>query len=215
MRLNAVIICDDSESNDLSPLFSNLMCETSKALCAYKKANDIDLALANLTHEKVDAQSLSEHLSNVNQNAFLCYVYSHGDCDKVLMDGETIVSTTSNQYLFSNALIYTFSCSNGGELADVLIDNGAKLFVGYTDNAWFTVGCENDYTERIAMTFVNSFLNGNNAQKAFDDLKESYNSVIFDDSLNDPILKGNLRKNRDCLTLKGDGKLRISDVELN
>ncbi|MCQ2270367.1 MAG: hypothetical protein MJZ52_03955 [Bacteroidales bacterium] len=215
MRLNAVIICDDSESNDLKPLFSNLMRETSNALCAYKDANNIDLTLENLTHERVDVQSLSERLSNVNQNDFLCYVYSHGECDKVQMDGETIVSTTTNQYLFSNALIYTFSCSNGSELADVLIDNGAKLFVGYTDNAWFTIGCENEYTERIAMTFVNSFLNGNNAQKAFEDLKESYNNVIFDDSLKDPILKGNLRKNRDCLTLKGDGNLRISDVKLN
>lgn len=215
MRLNAVIICDDSESNDLKPLFSNLMCETSQALCAYKEANNIDLTLANLTHEIVDVKSLSERLSSVNQNAFLCYVYSHGDCDKVLMDGESIVSTTLNQYVFTNAVIYTFSCCNGGELADALIGNGAKLFVGYTDDAWFTTECENDFTGKIAMRFVNSFLEGNDAQQAFEDLKDAYNSVIFDDSFNDPILKGNLRKNRECLTLKGDGKLKITDVLLN
>ncbi len=215
MKLNAVIVCDDSENNnDMKLLFANLMRETSKSLSSYKDANDIVLNLVNLTHDKVDAQSLSGHLSIVNQNAFLCHIYAHGDYEKIRMNDEVMVSSTLNPYSFSNALVYTFSCRNGRELADVLISNGTQLFVGYTDDAWFTTGCENNYIERIAMTFVDSFLNGSNAQKAFEKLKDAYNNVIFDDSLNDPILKGNLRKNRECLILKGNGKLTIADVIL-
>ena len=99
---------------------------------------------------------------------------------------------------------------NGGSLADVLIDNNAKVFVGYTSNANCPYGLDN-VTCNIAMSFVSSFLSGKTIKDAVDDLKMSYEEAIFNEEL-EPFQRSRLQENRDGITIKGDGTLTVEDM---
>jgi hypothetical protein len=126
------------------------------------------------------------------------------------MNGEDIVNTTENHYVFSNALIYTFSCMNGGTLADVMINNNVKTFVGYSGNANCPYGID-DVTCGIVMSFVSSLLDGKSISNAVDDLKSSYENAIFDGDL-EPFQRSWFQENLDGIVIKGNGNLTIDDL---
>ena len=106
-------------------------------------------------------------------------------------------------------MVYTFSCYNGNELADTLLVNKAKLFVGYKGKAICPYGLE-EYTGRVVLSFISAFLGGKNAKDSFDSLYDDYTKLLRDNSL-DPFQKSYYQANWDNLVLKGNENLTLKD----
>lgn len=213
MKLNSVIIADDSESCNISELCVLLKDSTKQLLNDFRLSQEnMDLACYEYLSGSVNKHNLSDKMAIVNNRCFLCFWYGHGNNDSFVIDNEPIVTTTENHYVFSNALVYTFSCLNGGALADVLIENSAKAFVGYDGDANCPLGID-DVTTSISMSFLSSFLSGKTANEAKDDLEEAYNKAIFDETL-EPFHRHSFQKNRDNIVLKGNGNLCITELFL-
>lgn len=210
MKLNAVIIVDDVAEN-IGELCVMLKDSTQQLLEQFGcKKTGIQINNATYCHDAVNKLNLSEKIAVVNSNGFLCCWYGHGTETAFCMSDEDIVTTLDNHYVFSNALIYTFSCMNGGTLADVLIENNAKAFVGYSGNANCPYGID-DVTNGIAMSFLSSFLDGKMLNDAVDDLKSSYEDAVFNKEL-EPFQRLWYQENRDNVVLKGDSNLTINDL---
>lgn len=211
MKLNSIIFADDSESCDIAILFVMMKDATTQLLEQYATSHE-DIEVDNHTYmsDVTTKQSLSEKMSLVNSDSFMCFWYGHGKADRLRIDNEDVVTTTDNYYVFSNALIYTFSCLNGNDLADVLVANKAKAFVGYTGHANCPYGID-DVTTKIVMSFISSFLLGKTVNEAKADLELSYDSAVYDESL-DAFQRNLFQKNRDNLIVKGDGSIKINDM---
>lgn len=210
MRLNAIVIADDVAENigELCVMLKNSACQLLEQFDRTK--DDVIVQSAVYCHDTVNRQTLSEKLSLVNSKSFLCCWFGHGTDESFCMNDENIVTTIDNHYIFSNALIYTFSCLNGGTLADVLLSNNTKAFVGYNGNANCPYGID-DVTCGIAMSFLSSFLGGNTISNAVDDLKTAYEDAVFNKEL-EPFQRSCFQENRDNITLKGDGSLTIDNI---
>ena len=211
MKLNSVILADDSESCDIANLFVMMKDSTIQLLEQYTTSHE-DIEVENHTYmsDTITKQNLSEKMSLVNSDSFLCCWYGHGKADSFRIGIEDVVTTTENYYVFSNALIYTFSCLNGNDLADALVANKAKAFVGYTNKANCPYGID-DITTEIVMSFISSFLSGKTVNESKADLELSYDNAIYDDSL-EPFQRQCFHKNRDNLIIKGNGSLTIYDL---
>lgn len=211
MKLNSVILADDSESCDIAD-FCVLLKNSTIQILEQHVCSDGNIELNNKVclADSITKQNLSDELSLVNSDNFMCFWYGHGKTDSFYINNEPIITTTDNHYIFSNALIYTFSCLNGGELADVLIENNAKAFVGYTNYANCPYGLD-DITSDIVMSFVNSFFNGKTVNEANADLLVAYERAIYNEEL-EPFQRARYQENRDNLIIKGDGNLCINDL---
>lgn len=211
MKLNSVILADDSESCDIAELFVMMKNSTIQLLEQYTVAHE-DIVSVNNTYlsDSITKQNLSEKMSLVNSEPFLCFWYGHGKADSFRIADEDVVTTTENYYVFSNALIYTFSCLNGKDLADVIMANKAKAFVGYTDYANCPYGID-DVTTEIVMSFISAFLSGKTVNESKADLELSYDNAIYNESL-DAFQRQLFQTNRDNLVVKGDGSLVINNI---
>jgi len=211
MKLNSVILADDSESCDIAELFVMMKNSTIQLLEQYTVAHE-DIVSVNNTYlsDSITKQNLSEKMSLVNSEPFLSFWYGHGKADSFRIADEDVVTTTENYYVFSNALIYTFSCLNGKDLADVIMANKAKAFVGYTDYANCPYGID-DVTNEIVMSFISAFLSGKTVNESKADLELSYDNAIYNESL-DVLQRQLFQTNRDNLVVKGDGSLVINDI---
>lgn len=211
MKLNSVILADDSESCDIANLFVMIKDSTIQLLEQYVSSHK-DLVTENhiCMSESITKQNLSERLSLVNGDSFMCFWYGHGKSDSFRIGSEDVVTTTENYYVFSNALIYTFSCLNGNDLADTLVTNKVKTFVGYTSYANCPYGID-DVTTQIVMSFISSFLSGKTVNESKADLELSYDNAIYDDSL-DPFQRQLFQTNRDNLIVKGNGLIKVNDM---
>lgn len=211
MKLNSVILADDSESCDIAELFVMMKLSTIQLLEQYTVAHE-DIVSVNNTYlsDSITKQNLSERMSLVNSEPFLCFWYGHGKADSFRIADEDVVTTTENYYVFSNALIYTFSCLNGKDLADVIMANNAKAFVGYTDYANCPYGID-DVTTEIVTSFISAFLSGKTVNESKADLELSYDNAIYNESL-DVLQRQLFQTNRDNLVVKGDGSLVINNI---
>ena len=206
MKLNSIILADDSDSDLFVMLKDATLLLLDDFACTQ---TNIEVASNAYMSDAVSKHTLSEKLSVVNNDSFLCFWYGHGKYDCFKIGDEQIVTTTENHYIFTNAMIYTFSCLNGGELADTLISNYTKAFVGYSDSAYCPCGID-DVTCRVAMTFLSSLLGGKSIIDSVEDLKSAYEDTMFEDGL-DPFQAESFQRNRDNIVLKGNGTLTIKD----
>lgn len=213
MNLTSIVIADESSNCDIADLFTILKTKTMSLLDDYKKSSP-DFCLHNneIKSDSVTKTNLSEFLSAINKDKFLCFWYGHGKEEALLIDNEEIVTSTENYYLFSNALIYTFSCFNGKTLADILIENKTIAFVGYTASANCPYNLD-DITCDIVMSFIASFLSGKTVRASLTDLKEAYGKAIYDDSI-EPFQRAWFQENRDALVVKGNGNITINDMQI-
>lgn len=164
--------------------------------------------------DDVTAGNIGDLLSKVNQQGFLFLGFVHGTPDSMVINGaERFVSTTSNYYLFTNSFIYTFSCYNGTELADILLMNGASVFWGYSKQVWVCHAYHDEF-KKAALTGYCHFLNGDSASIAYDRMIDDMNVQIDAMYETDMIVASTLLENRDALVLKGNKELTISDLVL-
>lgn len=214
MKLKSVIIADNSESCDIADLFVQLKNSTTLLLEQHNAShNDTDVETKVYLSDSISRQNVSEMMALVNNDGFMCFWYGHGEKDSFKMDNEAMVTTTENYYVFSNALIYTFSCLNGNELADALVANKAKAFVGYTGYANCPYGIDN-VTAEIVMSFISAFLGGKTVSEAKADLEDAYTRAIHDDSI-EPFQRQLFQSNRDSLVVKGNGNICLRDMVID
>ena len=96
-------------------------------------------------------------------------------------------------------------------MADVLIINGVKAFVGYTEQIQCPLGMD-DITSQLVNTFLVSFIQkGKKVKDAVQDLRTAYDKAVYDESL-DVFTRGYYQTNRDALVLKGNGELTLEDM---
>ena len=215
MKLNAVILADDSVECDIRELCILLRETTSRLLEQYQQAHaNVNVDNKILSSDLITTNNLADNLSAINLKNFISFWFGHGEKDKFKIANDAIVTTTVNHYVFSNALIYTFSCFNGQELADVLIANKAIAFVGYDKEAQCPLGID-DITSEIAQTFIVSFMiEGKQVKEAVSDLKKAYDDAVYNEKI-DAFRRGYFQTNRDALVLKGDGDLTINDFVIS
>lgn len=212
MKLNSIILADDSKDCDIRDLCVSLREKALNTIQQYEELHtDVECQCIAPYSNMVNKHTLSEMLSLINSNSFISFWYGHGKSAKFTLANEDIITQTENYYIFSNALVYTFSCSNGKDLADTLIANGVKAFVGYTEEIQCPLGMD-DVTSRIANIFVVAFIqDGKKVKDAMLDLKDAYNKAVYDESL-DVFTRGYYQTNRDALVLKGDGELTLKEL---
>jgi len=207
-KVNSVILVDKSDEK-LGELFSDLKNATDFELRKFAKDNHIVCQTMTLG-SACDKYSIVDSLSKVNERPFLFFVYAHGREDAIVVEGECVISSNENYYVLSNAVVYTLSCYNGGELADMLLDNKLRLFVGYRGKANCPYGMD-DRTLSIGLSFVIAFLEGKTASESFDVLYDSYTKSVRDTAL-DPFQRAAYQESRDALVMKGDGNIQIKDL---
>lgn len=105
--------------------------------------------------------------------------------------------------MLSNAVVYTFSCKAGVELADILLANGTKVFWGYTDSVWYHPDYDEDFADFALMGLI-CVLNGEDWKSVLDRTKLEMNKKIdeWSERPETAIAASLLRRNRDAHVLK-------------
>ena len=209
MKLNSVIIADDKDEK-LGVFFHLLEIKTTEMLNQFIAGEGNELDSKVLHSDDIDAVSISGKFAVVNNNQFLCFCYVHGNKDGMFVDNHSFLSTSVNYYILSNAFVYTFSCENGDKLADKLIENQVRTFIGYKNEAWCPVDCD-DITSNIAVVGLKSFLSGKTAKEAYEDLKLAYNKPIYNKE-KEALARHFYKLNREALVIKGDEALTVNGM---
>jgi hypothetical protein len=98
-----------------------------------KKKN---FTVLDLKNERARRKSLESMLEK--QDPGLVFLNGHGSKKAVAgQDDEILVCPGVNENIFNNKIIYSLSCSSGKELGPVLVENGAKSFIGYQEDFIF------------------------------------------------------------------------------
>jgi len=124
-----VIIAYDKSNSFFSDLAINLRIALNSNSIPFIELTDVNLTSVMI---KTEIEQSPENIMFV--------AYSHGLNDRLCSNENcnSFYVSTSNTNLFNTTeLFYTFSCYSGNELADSLIKNGCKSFIGYDDKAYF------------------------------------------------------------------------------
>lgn len=201
---NAVVVYDD---NDLE--LGDFFCSCVDSLDTLFEGANINPI--KLDSNNVNASNLCSYISPVNEQNFFFLGFVHGTSESMLIGGtEHIVSLTNNYYLFSNAFIYAFSCYNGTELADALLDNNALVFWGYSNKAWVIYDYVSQFKE-CALAGYKYFLEGSTIEEAYQLMIADINEQIDILYTENFFAASMFMRNRDALVVKGRLELTIAD----
>lgn len=204
--INTVIVCD-KDDKELGDFFS--LCKDHVITTQQHQAK-----IKELYSDDVDVANFSDHLSDINQSNFLFFGFVHGSSTFMTMNGyDHFLSTSNNYYTLSNAFVYAFSCYNGMDLADKLLENNVHTYWGYLDKAWVCYDFIEDFKD-CALSGFDSFALGNTIECAENMMIEKMNGKI-DDIYNVNMFAASLlMKNRDAMIIKGNKQLTIGDFSI-
>ncbi|MEA5258481.1 hypothetical protein VB264_11865 [Arcicella aquatica] len=140
-------------------------------------------------------------LAKYEEIPFIFIAYSHGTNVSLISD-EEYLGISSNLKPFSNSFIYTFSCSSGHTLGNHLIQNGARVFIGYNKEIHIITTYQQIFAE-CANEGMKHFLSGDNIKLAFQKMKERHNQEIDNIYSKNSLVASTIRKNRDALIMRG------------
>lgn len=202
--INTVIVCD-KDDKELGDFFS---------LCKYhaiKTSQQHKVTIKELHSEDIDVVNFSNHLLDINQANFLFFSFVHGSCTSMTINGhDHFLSTSNNYYTLSNAFIYAFSCYNGMDLADKLLENKAHVYWGYLNKAWVCYDFIDEF-EVCALSGFDFFALGNTIENAESMMIARINEEIDEISGINMFAASLLMKNRDAMIIKGDKQMTIND----
>lgn len=201
---NAVVVYDN---NDLE--LGDFFCSCVDSLDELFEKSGINPI--KLGSSEVNTSNLCSYISPINEQKFFFLGFVHGTHDSMLI-GETehFVSLTNNYYLFSNAFIYAFSCYNGADLADTLLENKALVFLGYSDKAWVIYDYIDEFKE-CALSGYRHFLNGATIEASHQLMIKDMNEQIDALYEEDFFVASMFMRNRDALIVKGNMELTIDN----
>lgn len=205
--INTVIVCD-KDDKELGDFFS---------LCRYhviRTTQQHKTAIKELHSDDIDVANFSNHLSDVNQSNFLFFGFVHGSSTAMTMNGyDQFLSTSNNYYTLTNAFVYAFSCYNGMDLADKLLENNVHTYWGYLDKAWVCYNFMEDFKD-CALSGFDSFASGNTIAHAENMMTDKTNSKIDELYGVNMFAASLLMKNRDAMVVKGNKQMTIHDFSL-
>lgn len=163
-----------------------------------------------ITPPNMGNQQLLQHLPTCQ----VCFIANHGDTKSIAGSNGDIVSTSTDNTLFSGKLLYAVSCSCAKELKDSLTKVGLRSFWGYDNELKLWYGYP-QYA-RCCMAGIKSLMDGNTIREAKADMLEQYNNDIAElETLypDNPILSALLLDNREALVICGDDELKLADLK--
>jgi hypothetical protein len=143
----------------------------------------------------------------------VCFIANHGDSNSIAGCNGDVVSTNTDNVLFSGKLLYSVSCLCARRLKDALISQGLLSFWGYNNalKVWY------GYPQyaRCCMAGIKSLMDGKTVKEAKEDMLSQYNADIEEletQNPDNPFLSAELLDNREALVICGDDKLTLADL---
>lgn len=202
--INALIVCD-SEDEKLGDFFC--LCKDHTIYLSQKL-----MPAPNIreTHN-IDVDTISNYVSDINLSNFLFFGFVHGSRESMCINGGVeFLNVTTNHYLLSNAFVYAFSCYNGCELADTLLNYNAHIYWGYSDKAWVCHDFIEDFKE-CALSGYSHFIEGCTIAESEIKMIADMNTKIDELYSISMFAAATLMKNRDAMIVKGRKELTIED----
>ncbi|MEM1590246.1 MAG: hypothetical protein QW175_07500 [Candidatus Bathyarchaeia archaeon] len=139
--------------------------------------------------------------------------FSHGtDVSLISQDGTPALDIGTAVWM-NNKIVYLFACRCGKELAQALIDNGAKAVLAFDDIVYLILDENGNVVDGYAETCLvvpELVAEGLSVRECYDKAVETYNKWIEHYENNGETLIADLfRWNRDHFVLKGSGESRI------
>lgn len=205
--INALIVCD-KDDDKLGDFFC--LCKNHTIYLSQKLKPSLNI---RETHD-IDVDNMGRYVSDINLSNFLFFGFVHGSRECMYINSNIeFINATTNYYLLSNAFVYAFSCYNGSELADILINNSVHTYWGYSNKAWVCHDFMEDFKE-CALSGYSHFIEGCSVAEAEMKMIADMNNKI-DKLYNVNILAATLlMENRDAMVVKGRKDLTISDFRI-
>jgi len=204
------ILAYDNQDIDLGDFFEK---------CALMTMNSIN---SNFNVTEINSRCLNEltiqiKTEIINTKPFLFISFTHGSEIELLKGGTTpFISDTLNSSCLRNSFAYCFACYSGNKLGALLVENGAKTFVGYNGELKIQkfFGAF-EYFIVCATSGIVSFLLGESINNAVDKMKEKYTECVDLFYQKDMVIASWFMEHRDAIVLLGDSKLSMFDLYNN
>jgi hypothetical protein len=191
-----VILAYDEDNNTLGQYFAYCYSDISQYF------DGLQHGIVEIKGRILNSAYIDLELAKYEEIPFIFIAYSHGTNVSLISD-EEYLGISSNLKPFSNSFIYTFSCSSGHTLGDHLIQNGARVFIGYKTEIHIITTYQQIFAE-CANEGMKHFLNGDNIKLAFQKMKERHNQEIDNIYSKNALVASTIRKNRDALIMRGE-----------
>lgn len=170
--------------------------------------------LIEIFGERLNMANIDLQLQKANQTGYIFAAYSHGKPSSLVCRNVTYLESGLNSSFCINGLIYSNACSIGQILGKQIVEDGAKAFVGYNEDAEAILA---ESFRRASIRCDNYalilFLNGYPLKVAVEKAKAFYSKMIDKTYKVNPLIAASLVKNRDALVLIGDEELTIDFCE--
>lgn len=153
----------------------------------------------------------------VENKPFIFIAYTHGNEKALISQGSQYVYG-ENAHVFNGSLMYSMACLTGKTLGGLLIENGCRSFIGYTESSMAFLGeGYKEITIKCELSGLNCFFNsGLTIKESFVKMKSYYEYQIDQLSLcADVLARANLVANSEALILLGDPNVKASDFDVD
>lgn len=194
--MRTIIAFDDHINNNNKYLFQN--CSDNARQISVER---------HITHTLVDSSRLNkDDVYNIVQEQgeedFLFAAFSHGGENTLVCTDieEPYISCEINSNIFQGKIVYTYACCAGKRLGSALINNGAKAFIGYTEEVWTSLRSPEAFAD-CATYGINAILDGRNLNECIEEMKRKYTREYDNILASDPLGAGYLLESREALVL--------------
>lgn len=195
--MHTIIAFDDHVNNGHKRLFQDCS-DNARQISVNKNIQHTLISSSELTKDYI-----SSIVDQQGDEDFLFVAFSHGGDDELVCTNvnEPYISSDINTAIFGDKIVYTYACNAGSKLGNALVNNGAKAFVGYTEEVWATY----DIFEAVADCAthgINVILDGRSLEECINEMKGKYTSEYTKALENgDLIGAGYLLESREALVL--------------
>jgi len=140
--------------------------------------------------------------------------FSHGTEVSLLAQDGTPALDLGTTVWMNNKIVYLYACKCGKELAQALVDSGAKAVLAYDDLLYIVIYEDGRIADGFPQTCLlpaQMLAEGYSVKQAYEKTKEEYDKWISVlEEQGDTLAADLLRWNRDHFVLKGTGESKLS-----
>ncbi len=155
-------------------------------------------------HNGCSKEILNEKVASLDDN-YAVITYTHGNKSAVIDQDENVLICESECINYGNAVFYSIACSNAKLLGSTLINYGAKLFFGYSEDTYGLQGEQNEFidvfveSENFALKKI--LLGTNDGETIYNDTYDFFTKKIKQLKEQDKSLAPLLLHNREAIQL--------------
>ncbi len=210
-----VIIAYDNNDADLGIFF-----ELCKNDCI-TIINSVESNLARVRFSDVPSLQCSHAYLTINKShllnqPFITIVFTHGNNDSVVVNGNSFINANDDNSFFSQSFFYTNSCSTGKILGPKLIEQECRVFIGYSEKIYSFKNEYSDISLKCDTIGITSFLTEDiTAYDAYQNMIKLYTQESRKMQNNfDVLAAGLMIEAREALTFLGDKEAKSDDFKL-